>query len=474
MTDPRPIRFGTSGWRGTLADEVTDERLRAFVAGAGRWLARRHESSRLLVAFDGRFASERLANVAAGELQRCGLSAVLAIGVTPTPALARTIVRRRPAGGLKLTASHNPAQDDGVKVFGARGEPVDAAASQRIEVAAERALLRPPRKAAVPGRRSSADFVSGYVRDLVRAGGEALRAAPRLSVTYDAMHGAGAGVLDAALRELGAKVELLRGSPDPLFGGAAPDPIPERLTGLVRRVRSGRGLRFGVATDGDADRIAAVDEAGRTLSEEEVAALVVDHLARTGRVRRGVVLTLASGSLVERVAASHGVRTTRLPIGFRFLASELTAGRAEVAVDESGGIAFAPFALDKDGMLAAMLLAESVALRREGLGAQRAALRKRHGSTVAGRSSFRASPSLQEGIDRLLAAPPERIEGKVVRDVDLRDGLRVELEDGFVMWRRSGTEPLIRVYAEAPGRGRLRSRLRAAERVLRRLSSGRG
>lgn len=473
VSDPRPIRFGTSGWRGTLADEVTDERVRAFVSGAARWLGRRRESPRVVVAFDGRFASERLAEVVAHELQRRGLNVALGAQVTPTPALARAVVRRRAAGGLMLTASHNPAHDHGIKVYGPRGEPVDRAVATRIEEAAARALLRPPRDAPKRGRRLVADLSTGYVRDLVRATGEALRAAPRLFVVYDAMHGAGAGVLDAALRTLGVRVEVLRGTPDPTFGGCVPDPAPEQLRGLARRVRGGRGLRLGLATDGDADRIAAVDESGRVLSEEEVAALVVDHLVRTGRVRRGVAMTLAAGSLLERVAVSHGLRTTRHPIGFRFLAAELQAGRADVAVDESGGIAFAPFALDKDGMFAGLLLAESVALRRKGLGAQRQALRERHGATAAGRFALPVSAALREGVERLLEAPPERIEGKPVRDVDRRDGVRIELEDGFVMWRISGTEPRVRVYAEAPGSGRLRSRLRAAERILRRAAAAR-
>jgi phosphomannomutase len=472
--DATPIRFGTSGWRGILGDEITDERLKALVSGVARWLRGMRDAPRVLVGFDGRFASERLARVAASELQRSGVSVVLATRVTPTPALARSVVRRRAAGGLMLTASHNPAHDHGLKVFGPRGESVDSAVIAQVERAAARALVRPARSAAEPGKCVEADFVPGYVRDLVRAVGAPLKGARPVSVFYDAMHGAGAGVLDAALRSVGARVRLFREGADPTFGGGAPDPVPDRLRTLARAVRAGRGLRLGLATDGDADRVAAVDEAGGVLPEEDVAALVVDQLVRSGRLRGAVAMTLASGSLIERVAQSHGLETSRHPIGFRFLAADLESGRAALAVDESGGVAFAPFAKDKDGMLAAVVLAESVAVLGAGLGAQRQALRERHGSSAWGRRAVPSSEKLERAVAKLRESPPARVEGMAVRDVDVRDGVRVALDDGFLMWRVSGTEPCVRIYAEAAGKGRLRSRLRAAERILQRASAARG
>jgi phosphoglucomutase len=190
-------------------------------------------------------------------------------------------------------------------------------------------------------------------------------------------------------------------------------------------------------------------------------------------VRRGVALTLAAGSLLDRVAAGHGLRATRHPIGFKYLAVELLAGRAELAIDESGGVAYAPFAFDKDGMFAGALLAESVALRRMGLGAQLAALRKRHGTGLAGRLALPTTDALRAALERLRAAPPDRFGARRIQRVDTRDGLRLELEDGFVMWRISGTEPRIRIYADAPGAQPLSSRLVAAERWLRRAARSR-
>ena len=182
-----------------------------------------------------------------------------------------------------------------------------------------------------------------------------------------------------------------------------------------------------------------------------------------------MALTLGAGSLLESVAREYGLRATRHPIGFKHLAGLLLAGRAELAVDESGGIAFSPFGFDKDGMFAGAMLAESVALRRMGLAEQLAELRSRHGTAVAGRTALPASHALRAGIERLREAPPARVDGQPVRSVDSRDGVRFELADGFVMWRASGTEPLVRIYAEASNPSRLRKRLATAERLLRRV-----
>jgi phosphomannomutase len=181
------------------------------------------------------------------------------------------------------------------------------------------------------------------------------RAAPR--VFYDAMHGAGSGVLDGVLRDVGVPVTALRAAPDPRFGGEAPDPAAARLDALRRWVSRGSGARIGLATDGDADRLVAVDASGRVLSSAESAALLVDHLARTGRIANGVALSVAVGSLVERVARSHGLAVHRGPIGFKHLARGLGTGAVDAAADESDGFAWGRFGRDKDGILAGCLLA---------------------------------------------------------------------------------------------------------------------
>ncbi len=289
----------------------------------------------------------------------------------------------------------------------------------------------------------------------------------RLSVVYDAMHGAGAPVLTCALERLGARVTLLRGEPDPRFGGTAPDPAPERLRDLARSVRRGRGLRIGLATDGDADRFAALDAGGRVLSETQAIALLVDHLARSGRIRRGVALSIATGSLVERVAASYGLAVTRHPIGFRFLSQALASGAADAAADESGGFALGSFGAEKDGILSGCLLAELVAASRTPLRTCLAALERRHGRCHGARVALAAEPRSLAALASVRAAPPTRVAGRRVREAIASDGLRLVFDDGFLLLRASGTEPVLRLYAEASHPRELARRLAAGARLLR-------
>nr|MDJ0865338.1 hypothetical protein [Myxococcota bacterium] len=353
----------------------------------------------------------------------------------------------------------------GVKVFGPWGGGIERADTRRIERLARRALAcgEPPR-GRVRGR--PLDLVTPYLDQLHGALDRGAFAGTRLHVHYDALHGTGAGVCDRALRELGARVTLHRAAPDPRFGGASPDPTPARLAPLAARLRRGRGLRLGLATDGDADRYAGVDAGGRLLSETEAVALLVDHLARTGRVRRGVAISIATGSLVEQVAAAHGLPVERHPIGFKHLSAALRRGTADVAGEESGGFAWEPLGRDKDGIVAGCLLAEIVASTRAPLRARLLELTRRHGSSACGRAARAVDPVARERLERWIEAPPARVERSPVRAVDRRDGLHLALDDGFLMLRASGTEPVLRVYAEAPDAARLGRRLRAGARLL--------
>jgi phosphoglucomutase len=287
-----------------------------------------------------------------------------------------------------------------------------------------------------------------------------------LQLFYDALHGTGAGFLDEALVRCGLEVEVRRGHRDPCFGGASPDPIPEHLGSLSREVRKGKGLRLGLATDGDADRFGVIDADGRPLSESAALALLVDHLARTGRLRRGLAISVATGSLVERVARSHALPVRRFPIGFKHLTRALVEGDADVAGEESGGFAWDRVARDKDGILAGCLLAEIVATTGAPLRVRLAALEREHGRSACGRIAIAADESARKGLSVLRAALPSQVDGARVLECDERDGLRITLDDGFLMFRASGTEPVLRIYAEARGPRLLSRRLRVGTRLL--------
>jgi phosphomannomutase len=455
----RPIRFGTSGWRGTLGDEITAPRLRALAAAVARWAAEEAPArARVLVGHDTRFLGAELARAALAALADAGADARAAASPVPTPVVARAVREGRADAGWLVTASHNRPADQGVKVLAAWGGGVTAEQARRIESLAAEALARPPARSAGRARAERVDLVAPYLSALARhVDGRAARGR-RVAVIYDALHGTGSGVVDRALRGLGARVALRNERQTPRFGGRAPDPTPDRLAELGRALRAGRGARLGLATDGDADRYAVVDESGRALSETESLALLVDHLAASGRVRRGVALSIATGTLVEAVARDHGLAVERHPIGFKYLARALAEGRADVAGEESGGFAWEPVARDKDGILACALFVEMVAATGVSPRERLRALARRYGRRVSGRLAYPARPAARARLAALASAPPARVGPDAVTGIDLRDGVWLGLADGFLMLRASGTEGVLRVYAEAPDRHALARR----------------
>lgn len=471
-----PIRFGTSGWRGPLAGEVTFARLQRLTRAIARWLAEQRARGSVLIGYDGRFASRALAEAAQDSLRAAGRATELVGRFTPTPVVTHALARSRGryAAGLVLTASHNPPPDHGLKLFGATGAAVDDEAARRIERLAQADRDRAPephvlperrrRRGDDPGERYLADLAALLDRDAIRRSG--------LTLVHDAMHGAAAGHLDALMRRLGLVVVGLRDSVDPNFGGASPDPTAQRLSALVQVVGTTRGPVVGIANDGDADRVGVVDGRGRVLSETQVLALLVDHLAACGRIGRGVAIGVATGSLVEKVACAHGLSVERHPIGFKHLSRALLAGRVDVAGEESGGFAWAPMGPDKDGLLAGALLVERVARSGRSLEQDLDTLEARHGASACGRIARATSARIERGLARLAASPPERLGRTRIERVDRSDGLHFAFGDGgFLMFRRSGTEAVIRLYAEARDATALGQRLSDGERLLARAAA---
>lgn len=473
-----PIRFGTSGWRGVLTEEVTLPRVRAFVRGFAGWLRTSGPDggcpagggpARVFVAHDTRFLGPELASLACRELAAAGHHPVSAISPVPTPVVAHAVRHGEADAAVVFTASHNPAEYQGAKVIASWGGGVSDEQARRIEAQVRRAQRTPATAIRMRAQRvtgAAVDLVDPYLSRLTAwIDVDALRRAPP-TVVYDALHGTGAGVGDRALRALGVRVELLRGERSPRFDGGPPDPTAARLTGLIARVRAHRGRALGLANDGDADRYAVVDSDGTLLTETEALALLLDRLARTGRVRRGVAISIATGSLVERVAADHGLPVTRFPIGFKHLSNALVTGVADVAGEESGGFAVDAMARDKDGILACALFAEMVAAEGAPLAERLRELVRRHGPSACGRTALPADARAHERLARLSAAPPDRVAGAAIRAVERIDGLRFGLADGFLMLRASGTEPLLRIYAEARDPRTLARRLAAGRALL--------
>jgi phosphomannomutase len=440
------IRFGTDGWRGLIAEDFTFDSVRVVAQAIADLI---HEEGRnaapVPVGHDGRFLSRRFAEAVSGVLEGNGIPTMLPDAVTTTPMVSCQVVASAASLGICITASHNPPQYNGLKVKAAFGGSAPPELTARIEALVGR---RSPRPGRAPDRRHP--FLPAYVPRLQAVVDlEAIRAAP-LRVVVDSMHGAGARILEGLLHGGRARVVTIRGEPDVLFGGIAPEPRPENLGPLREAVLRHRA-HLGIATDGDGDRISACDAAGEVVSPLQIFALIALHLIQTRGWRGGIARTFANTLLAERIARRHGLPFYDLPIGFKHIARLMLEQDILIGGEESGGIGVKRFLPERDGLLIGLLLLEMLAAGPPRLKRRIAVMEQEYGRYVYRRVDLPMPAERgRRAVRRLTARPPVRLGGLTVRGTDTLDGLKLLFgEEGWILFRASGTEPVLRIYCEA-------------------------
>jgi len=462
------LRFGTDGWRDIIADRFTFANVRRCAQAYAEHLLDEGSES-VVVGFDTRFGGEAFAGAAANVLAANGLDVLLSATFVPTPAVSHAVTQYGAGGAVMLTASHNPPAYNGFKIKG----PYAGSATGKIydDVARRVARIGPGnvRDSGAGGTVNRLDFRSGYFEALRRVVNlDALQDAS-FAIGHDPMGGAAAGWLASFVRycDLPLRVEQLRKQPDPLFHGVNPEPLPPNLEVSAERARQG-GLAFIAATDGDGDRIGVVLPDGSFFNSHQIFAVLLDLLA--GRGGRGrVVKTFTVSRLVERLARSRGLEVCETPVGFKYIVEEMLKGDVLIAGEESGGIGVQGHLPERDGILCALLLVEAVARAGVPLPELFAALERE----ASWRHAYdRADLELEDRslVDRLLGRledPPSSFAGLEVSSVERRDGVKLNLgEDSWLLFRPSGTEPLLRVYAEAPDPQAVGSILAQAQRFV--------
>jgi phosphomannomutase len=484
-----PIHFGTSGWRGIIADDFTFPDVRRCVeAIAAHALAKRRRPT-LIVGYDRRFFSEEFAQTAAEVLRARGVRVLFCAAAAPTPAIAWEIIRRKADGGINFTASHNPGEYNGLKFSGPDGAPALPEVTREIEERAARLAARESRPkphefspvAGQPGleRGEPAGTVGGegietidpsaaylarlekFVRfDRIREAG--------IGIVADVMHGAGAGYLDRALAEHGIAALALRTGRDVLFDGRAPDPSEENLDALARAMRE-RGAHVGLATDGDADRFGILDAGGSFVAPNHILALLYDYLVESRGWRLGAARSVATSHLIDAVARQRGLPLYETPVGFKYIGRLIEEDKIALGGEESAGLSVRGHVPEKDGILAGLLVAEMVAARRATLAEQLDDLFRRVGVECWPlRVNLRLSAEERARlVERLSSDFPEFL-GRRVAQADRTDGLKLVFEDGsWALLRLSGTEPLVRLYTEAASREAAKQLAEEAERWIR-------
>ncbi len=444
------IHFGTSGWRGIIADDFTFSGVRRAATAIADHLRASAKSPVVIVGYDTRFLSEEFARSAAEVLRSHGCRVFICGAATPTPAIAHAIIHGKFDGGVNITASHNPAQYNGLKFSDADGGPALPEVTKDIEKRAAALKESSNGHHETPDDFEQIDPREAYFEQLERMVRFDVIAKAKGSFVCDAVHGCGAGWLDRILREHGATVTAIRGGRDVLFEGTGPDPSEENLAPLRKAVADKKALA-GLATDGDADRFGIVDRDGSFVSPNHILALVFDYLLETRGYKLGASRSVATTHLLDAAAKFHRVKLYETPVGFKYVGPLLREDKIALGGEESAGMTIRGHVPEKDGILACLLVAEMIAARQSSLGDQLRDLFRRVGREFwPVRLNLHLSDDAQDKLPQRLKSDFKEFAGRRVVKENRLDGLKLIFEDGdWILMRPSGTEPVVRIYTEA-------------------------
>ena len=467
------VKFGTDGWRGIIADDFTYANVRVAAAAIANYVLKHEDAAAgVCIAYDTRFGSRSFAKVVAEVMAGAGIPVALAAEITPTPALSYAVRERKAAGGVMITSSHNPAEWNGVKYkasYGGSGKP-------SIMTAIESYLDKPLAKSAMAAAIEEVDFNPEYVAAIARfVDLDAIRAS-RYRFLIDDMYGAGRGVIAGIFARAGVPFVEIRSEINPAFPGINPEPILPHIRATQVAVVAEK-CDAGLITDGDADRIGAVDEHGNVVDAHKILAVLTKWLLERKQWPGDVTRAFNTTKMVDRIAAKYGRRLHEHGIGFKYVVELMLEREILIGGEESGGVGISRHLPERDGMLNALLLANVMADEKKTLGELVAALQEEFGEHQYGRVDMHISEELKQSAIRRAGAGPAEIAGMKVLRVETLDGIKFFLEnpdcaakknaaETWLLLRASGTEPLLRVYCESCSTESVERVLKAAQEFV--------
>ncbi len=459
------IRFGTSGWRSIIADDFTFENVRTVTEAICCYLKNEfgEPEPTLILGHDSRFMGEKFSEVAAEIAKRNGFRVLLCENPTPTPTISHAIRSQNAVGGINFTASHNPPEYQGIKFSTADGAPALPEITKRIE---EIIREKPQVGDAAGGSIERYDARPAYLDDLKTKIRFDAIAAAKGKFAYDAIYGTGRGYLDSILRDHGLEVETIHDWRDVTFGGQAPEPGEEHLDELREAVRSGE-LTLGLATDGDGDRFGVIDNNGEFITPNQLIAVLTDYLAESRGWTEGVARSVATTHMVDRVAKDRNLKLFETPVGFKFIGELINKDEIILGGEESAGLSIKGHYPEKDGILACLLAVEAVTVRGKSLTEQLDELYRRVGRLESGRIGVKLNDDVSRRLKEKLAQEPNNIGGRKIETINRIDGVKFIFTDGnWMLMRPSGTEPLVRIYAESESKKDLEVLLEEGRKYL--------
>ncbi|MDE3105174.1 MAG: phosphoglucomutase/phosphomannomutase family protein [Acidobacteriota bacterium] len=464
------VKFGTDGWRGIIADDFTYANVRVAAAAIANYILHHEDpSAGVCIGWDTRFGSRSFARVVAGVLAGAGIPVWIAAAETPTPALSFEVRRRKAAGGVMITSSHNPAEWNGVKYkasYGGSGRPA-------IMSAVEGYLNHPLPSAATPAPVEEADFAPAYLEAVAGFVDLAKIKASGYRFLVDCMYGSGRGAVAGILARAGIPCVEIRGEINPSFPGINPEPILPHIAATQSAVVAER-CDAGLITDGDADRIGAVDEHGNVVDAHKIFAVLLHWLLARKQWPGDVTRAFNTTKMLDRICAKYGRRLHEHGIGFKYVCDLMLDHEILIGGEESGGIGIARHLPERDGILNSLLLANVMADEGKTLGQLVAALQQEFGEHQYGRVDMHITEPLKQSAIRRAGSGLTHMAGMPVLRVETLDGIKFFLQnpacegkpnaaETWLLLRASGTEPLLRVYCESCSQESVQAILAAAK-----------
>lgn len=457
MQAKNEIKFGTDGWRAVIGDTYTFDNLKIVSQAVADYLG---QGKKIAVGFDTRFMSGNFAALCARILANNAIEVLLSDRPIPTPALSFCVRERKLDLGIMITASHNPAEYNGFKIKNSSG----GAASLEVTKEIEGLLGKNPvcQICDAPAPLKKEDLTRDYIR-FIRSYIDLKKIKPKkFKVLVDAMYGSGDSFIAQVLKGTRIRLEFMRNSINPSFGGRRPEPVEENLEELKERVRKEK-FDLGIALDGDADRIAAVACGGVFIHPQKILGLLALHLNQDRRFSGGIVKTIAGTTMIDKIADFLGVKLYETPVGFKYISNLMETRDIVAGGEEAGGMGVKGYIPERDGTVAGLLLLEMMAFRNKNILNILNAMEKQFGRYYYVRSDL----NLPRRVSLKKEELPQELLGQAVLRVKDYDGLKLICRDeSWLMFRGSGTEPIMRVYAEAKNLERAGQLLRLGEKII--------
>ena len=446
-----PIKFGTDGWRAVIADEFTFANVeRVAQATADYWTANPPPdvARKIIIGYDRRFLSDQFARRTAEVFAGNGFEVVLTSVPTPTPAVSYAVKAQRATGGVMITASHNPPAFNGYKLKAHYGGPAEPALCSAVESFLDKS---PVRRVALGKESKITDIRPAHFAAIKRLVDFKLIAKSKLRFAHDPLFGVGAGCFAELLAGTTCKVTTLNAAHDAFFGGINPEPIPKNY-GPTSAYLKKHPHDLCLVTDGDADRVGGMDGRGNPLSTHQLICLLLHHYLVNRKATGRMIKALTTTSMVDKMCAAHGLEMVETGVGFKYICAEMLKGGVVLGAEESGGIGFPGHIPERDGILAGMMLLEMLATEKVSINKLCAQLEKEFGphryARIDAHFPLEKRAALMEFCKN---NPPAKLLRSPLASVKSYDGVKFVAADGsWLMLRGSGTEPILRIYAEAP------------------------